>query len=270
MILVDGIAIASVAADDRGLSYGDGIFRTLAVHGGRLRSWRRQFEKLASDLRALRIPCPEEKLLREEVGEVTRARQECAVKIIVTRGSGQRGYAYAPPIVPHRIVSCSMLPQYPATWAEDGVTVRACALRLGWQPALAGIKHLNRLENVLARAEWEDPGIAEALVQDCAGNVIGGTMTNLFLMEGDDLVTPDLSRCGVAGVTRDRVIEAARRNGLDCRVRCVSLDELSAAREVMVVNSLIGAWQVRRLGDKTWNPGSATARVRRWLDESDD
>jgi len=270
MILVNGTAATSVTADDRGLAYGDGAFRTLAVHGGRLLAWRRQFDKLASDLRALHIPCPQEPLLREEVAEVARGQPECAVKIIVTRGSGRRGYAHPSQVAPHRIVSSSMLPQYPAAWVNDGVTVRACALRLAWQPALAGIKHLNRLENVLARAEWNDAEIAEGLLQDCSGNVISGTMTNIFMTDGAELVTPDLSGCGVAGVTRDRVMEGARRNGVNCRVRCVSLDELTSAREVMLVNSLIGAWQVRRFGAATWGPGTLTERVRRWLDESDD
>jgi 4-amino-4-deoxychorismate lyase len=128
-----------------------------------------------------------------------------------------------------------------------------CSLRLARQPALAGIKHLNRLENVLARAEWNDPDIAEGLLQDSAGYVIGGT-----------------SQCGVAGVTRERVIEAARRNGVGCRVAAVSLDELLASTEAILVNSLIGAWHIRHLGAVAWRQDSMTATVRRWLDEDDD
>jgi 4-amino-4-deoxychorismate lyase len=142
-----------------------------------------------------------------------------------------------------------------------------CSLRLAHQPALAGIKHLNRLENVLARAEWNDPEIAEGLLQDTAGNVIGGTMSNLFLLVRDVLLTPDLSRCGVAGVTRERVIEAARRNGITCRAVAVSLDEVLNSTEAILVNSLIGAWRIRQLGAVAWHQDSMTAMVRRWLDE---
>ena len=144
-----------------------------------------------------------------------------------------------------------------------------CSLRLAHQPALAGIKHLNRLENVLARAEWNDPEIAEGLLQDSAGNVIGGTMSNLFLLARDVLLTPDLGRCGVAGVTRERVIEAARRNGITCRVAAVSLEEVLNSTEAILVNSLIGAWRIRQLGAVTWQQDSMTAMVRRWLDEDD-
>jgi 4-amino-4-deoxychorismate lyase len=270
MILVNGVASASLPASDRGLAYGDGVFRTLALRNGRVCAWRRQFAKLAADARALGIRCPEETVLQAEVGEATRGAAQCAVKIVVTRGSGERGYAYAADHLPTRIVSASELPQHPRHWHERGVAVRLCSLRLARQPALAGVKHLNRLENVLARAEWADPGIAEGLLQDSAGNVIGGTMSNLFLFTGDALLTPDLSQCGVAGVTRERVIDAARRNRVACRVAAVSLHELFAASEAMLVNSLIGAWGIRQLGAAAWAQGSMTATVRRWLDEDDD
>jgi 4-amino-4-deoxychorismate lyase len=163
----------------------------------------------------------------------------------------------------------SPLPQDLAERIKQGVTVRICSLRLGWQPALAGIKHLNRLENVLARAEWHDPAIAEGLLQDWAGNVIGGTMSNLFIVENDNLVTPDLSRCGVAGVTRDRIMAAAKQRAVRCDVAAIGLDRVLAAQEIMLVNSLIGVWQVRQLNDRTW-ARALLARVRQWLGEDAD
>jgi 4-amino-4-deoxychorismate lyase len=270
MILVNGVATASLPIPDRGLAYGDGIFRTFALRDGRVCAWRRQFAKLAADARALGIKCPEEALLRADVGEVTHGATDGAVKIVVTRGSGARGYAYSPGQPATRIVSASELPQHPRHWTKQGVAVHLCSLRLARQPALAGVKHLNRLENVLARAEWSDPEIAEGLLQDSAGNVIGGTMTNLFLVTRDGLLTPDLGHSGVAGVTRERVIESARRNGIACRVAAITLSELFAASEVILVNSLIGAWCIRQLGAAAWEQGSMTATVRRWLEEDDD
>ncbi|MBI3915813.1 MAG: aminodeoxychorismate lyase [Betaproteobacteria bacterium] len=270
MILVNGVAIDTVPASDRGLAYGDGVFRTLVVRDGQLRSWHRQFGKLAFDAHALGIPCPEETLLREEARQVAGGERSCAVKIVVTRGSGPRGYASPAPVRPMRTVSRSPLPQHPAEWIERGITARVCALRLGWQPALAGVKHLNRLENVLARAEWDDPGIAEGLLLDYAGNVIGGTMSNVFVVEGERITTPDLSQCGIAGVTRDRVMDGARRHGVARAVERIALERLLAAQEVMLVNTLIGVWQVRRLDGRAWGPGTVTAQVRRWLDEDGD
>lgn len=270
MILVNGVAVDTVPAADRGLAYGDGVFRTLALRDGRVRAWRRQFGKLAFDAHALGIQCPEEALLREEVRQVCGEEPACAVKIVVTRGSGARGYASPDPARPTRIVSRFPLPQHPAEWIERGVTVHVCALRLGWQPALAGIKHLNRLENVLARAEWSDPGIAEGLLLDGVGNVIGGTMTNVLIVEEKGIATPDLSQCGVAGVTRERVMAGAQQHRVACAVERITLERLMAAQEVMLVNSLIGVWQVRRLEGRAWSPGTVTVRVRRWFDEDGD
>jgi 4-amino-4-deoxychorismate lyase len=270
MILVNGEATEVLTATDRGIAYGDGVFRTVAVRAGRVCAWRWQFAKLAADARRLGIACPSQATLHEEVRRSAAGEGDCAVKIIVTRGSGPRGYAPPPQARPRRVVLSSGMPPEWARHGENGVTVRVCALRLSWQPALAGIKHLNRLENVLARAEWDDPTIAEGLLQDGAGNVIGGTMSNLFLVEGDDLVTPDLSRCGVEGVTRERIMAGADRRGRSCRVAALSLERVLAAREVMLVNSLIGVWQVRHLNGRGWDAGETVPSVRQWLDENDD
>jgi 4-amino-4-deoxychorismate lyase len=268
MVLVNGTADGALSATDRGLAYGDGVFRTLAVRDGHAVAWVRQYAKLQRDCLALRIACPPEPELRDDLARVASAQRECAVKIIVTRGEGRRGYAVPEkPARPLRIVIPYPFPDYPHDYARRGVVIRRCALRLGSQPALAGIKHLNRLENVLARMEWADPQIAEGLLLDHADNVIGGTMTNLFIVEGNVLATPDLVQCGVAGVTRERVMEAAAAHGVSCRVESFGLERVKAAQEVFLVNSLIGVWPVRRFEDSVWRAGKLSTAVRRWLDE---
>ena len=144
-----------------------------------------------------------------------------------------------------------------------------CTLRLAHQSAFAGIKHLNRLENVLARAEWSDISIAEGLLCDIGGNAISATMSNLFIVEQGRLITPDLGQCGVAGVTRQRVLQLARREGVSCTIEPVPLSRIYDSDEMFLLNSVIGLWPVAKLEAKTWVPGAMTARVARWLDEDD-
>jgi len=267
MILVNGIPGDVIAVTDRGLSYGDGVFRTLTVREGRPQHWPRHFAMLRSDCAALGIASPEEAVLRAELEEVACRDRDCVVRVTVTRGPGLRGYAPPSPANPTRIVMTSALPQYPSDFSVRGIKARICKLRLGFQPALAGIKHLNRLENVLARGEWSDPAVAEGLLLDAENNAIEGTMSNLFIVEHGRLVTPDLSRCGVAGVTRARIIESAGRHGVGCQVTPVNYERLLQADEILLVNSIIGVWQVRELDDKMRPAGTFVARVRQWLDE---
>jgi 4-amino-4-deoxychorismate lyase len=154
-------------------------------------------------------------------------------------------------------------------YRESGVKVRLCALKLALQPALAGVKHLNRLENVLARAEWSDPEIAEGILCDAQGHVIAGTMMNVFIAVDGTLATPGVERCGVAGVTRQRVMEAAERHGVACAVTTLSWTDVVGADEVFLVNSLAGVWPVRDLDGETRVPGETSRAVQRWLDEQD-
>jgi 4-amino-4-deoxychorismate lyase len=133
------------------------------------------------------------------------------------------------------------------------------------QPALAGIKHLNRLENVLARSEWSDPEIAEGLLRDATGNVIGGTMTNIFIGTRGHLATPRLERCGVAGVTRERIIEAAAEHGVPCSVTDLTWSDVLGAEEMFLVNSLAGVWPVREIQGEVRMPGVLTRAAQEWL-----
>lgn len=259
-----------ICAADRGLTYGDGVFRTLAVRSSVPQAWERHYQKLLHDCTALALACPPKALLHDELARVVRSARDCAVKIIVTRGAGERGYAPPAPAAPTRIVMSAKMPRPPGEYIARGVNVRVCTIRLAPQPALAGIKHLNRLENVLARSEWTDPTIAEGIMLSSAGKVICGTMSNLFIVEDGALFTPALSDCGVAGVTRDRVRSTAARHGVTCDEGEIDLERVLRADAVLLVNSLIGVWQVATLGSHTWQAHAVTERVRAWLEHSDD
>ena len=269
MILVDGVPSAGVHATDRGLGYGDGVFRTMRVRGGVALQWARHYAKLAADCDVIGIRCPAQALFADEIERACEgASEEHAAKIIVTRGDGPRGYAYADDLEPTRLVFAAPHAPYPQEYAVAGVRVRRCRLTLSAQPALAGVKHLNRLENVLARAEWSDPAITEGLLCDAAGNAIGGTMTNVFIAKDGALSTPALTRCGVAGVTRERVIDAAREHGVACSIRDIAWDELARADEVVLTNSLAGAWPVREIDGVEMKPGPLVRAIQGWLGDA--
>lgn len=265
MILVNGVPGEHIQATDRGLMYGDGVFRTLQIRAGRPFCWQRQFAKLHADCQALKIECPAFATLSQELALIGAAEPDCVAKIIVTRGTGLRGYAPNTGAAPTRIMMTAPLPDYPGQYLAEGVKLHVCDLRLSRQPRLAGIKHLNRLENILARMEWDDPAIAEGVMLDTADNVIEGTMSNLFMLRGGTLFTPDLSHSGVAGVTRDRIMALTPVLGLELAVGDFALDFLLQAEELVLCNSIMGAWQVKSCRDKCWKPGWLTPKLRNLL-----
>lgn len=266
-VLVNGLPGEHIRVFDRGLMYGDGVFRTLLVRKGRPSCWRLHYDKLCADCAALGIVCPPEGVLINEITDLVKSTPDCVLKMIVTRGEGARGYAVPERTEPTRILMTNSIPQYPAGYFSDGVRLHLCSIRLAHQPRLAGIKHLNRLENVLARQEWDNPEIAEGLLLDMEGNAIEGTMSNLFLLQGNALYTPDLGRCGVAGVQRTRIMELAGKLGLTLKVGNLPLPRVYHAEEVVLCNSVIGVWQVRELDGKKWQAGSLAARLRALLDD---
>ena len=261
MILVNGTISDTVSALDRGLMYGDGVFRTLRIHDGLPFQWEPHYQKLSKDCERLAISCPDEATLTAELQQIGTVEADCVAKIVVTRGPSLRGYAVAAGPVT-RVVMSSPLPSYPKGFQDEGVRVRLCNMHLADQPRLAGIKHLNRLENVLARMEWNDPDIPEGLMLDGHGRVIEGVMTNLFARIGDVLYTPSLDRCGVAGVQRDRIMELAAQWNLTLNISDITLDTLKQSDEVILCNSIIGAWQVREVEGHIWHQGSLANKVR--------
>ena len=269
MIVVNSVVHSEVSALDRGLAYGDGVFRTFPARRGMPLHWSRQYAKLARDCTALRFTVPDAQSLAADVQTACGEAAYAAVKIVITRGVGERGYRYTGDERPTRIVHAQTRIEAPAAAQAEGVKVRLCSTRLSRQPALAGVKHLNRLENVLARAEWNDPQTAEGLMCDAEGNIIGGTMTNVFVVKDGVLATPRLDLCGVAGVTRERVLEAAGRLDVPCTVMTCTLKDVHRADEVFLVNSLVGVWPVRELDGEPRKPGSVTRLLQQALEQED-
>ncbi|MGH8727059.1 MAG: aminodeoxychorismate lyase [Burkholderiales bacterium] len=261
MILVNGAESDVISAGDRGLLYGDGVFRTFRADGGVVRNWERQYKKLEGDCGRLALKPPERSAIETDLARVLEAAPDAVIKIVITRGAGARGYAPNTHGLPTRMVMTTPLPDSPVEWLH-GVKVRLCDVKLATQPRLAGVKHLNRLENVLARSEWQGTDYAEGLMLDFDGNVIEGTMTNIFARTNGVLMTPDLSRCGVAGVQRDRVLDYARSRKIPIRIADMKLDDFLAADEVFLTNSVIGVWRVCELEKKAWQESGFTSTIR--------
>jgi len=258
--LLNGKPMMGLSVLDRGLSYGDGVFRTLPVIKGSPQSWNLHYKKLHHDCAALNIGCPDASVLLDDIQSLF-TNDTGVAKIIITRGESARGYGYPDDIQPNRVLIKSTSPQYPEDNFINGVKLHLCELRLSHQPKLAGIKHLNRLENVMARHEWNDSGIADGLLMDENNMVIECTMSNVFARFGNRLVTPLLNQCGVAGVTRDRVIAGAARLDLVVSEENIPLAQLMKADELLICNSLFGVWQVTELSQRYWEKQSLADKL---------
>jgi 4-amino-4-deoxychorismate lyase len=252
-LLINGELSTQISASDRGLLYGDGLFETIAVADSRPCLWERHYQRLEAGGSCLGIPIPASEILLQEIRQEIDSNQNGVIKLIITRGEGARGYAPSKNPTPNRIVQYSPWPDYPTELQTDGVRARVCSTRLGANRALAGIKHLNRLEQVMARSEWDDSEINEGIMLDARGQVIEGTMSNIFMLKDGVLHTPDLSECGVAGIMRGLVLDTAQEQGLDINIGHIPLSELLHADSVMLTNSLIGICPVKSLDEREYD-----------------
>lgn len=253
-VLVDGAQADTVSVADRGLSYGDGLFETIRFVHGHAPLWLRHMERLHEGCRRLGIPSVDAESCLREALAVSVGVEHAVVRITLTRGVGARGYAPPALPTPTRIVAAFDAPAMHGEIYQQGVRVRWCRTRLGLQPLLAGMKHLNRLEQVMARSEWSDASIHEGLLLDLEGRVVCATMANLFVVIDGALVTPSVDRCGVAGVARAEVLSVRP----DAQVTTLSPDQLQRASEVFLCSSVRGILPVQAVGDTVYGPGPVT------------
>jgi 4-amino-4-deoxychorismate lyase len=257
-ILVNGEPVDRVSALDRGLSYGDGLFESIRFVEGIAPLWRRHVQRLMESCRRLQLPEPDPPQLWTEAREVVADMRHAVVRVTVTRGIGDRGYASPASPCATRVVAAFEPPPMGDAHAQ-GVHMRVCDLRLADQPALAGMKHLNRLEQVLARAEWSAPDIAEGVLCDQHDRVISATMANLFALVDGTLLTPSLERCGVAGVARAEVLAVCPQ----ARVGELTLQALSVASEIFLSSSVRGILPVQSLAGRVYAPGVIARQLQR-------
>lgn len=250
-----------MSPEDRGLAYGDGLFETIALRAGHWRFLQLHLERLAAGCAKLGIPEPNQALLKRELDLAADALPEGTGKIIITRGTGPRGYRPPDPASPTRVIAVMPVQENSGPGWREGVRVRFCRTPLGENPRLAGMKTLNRLEQVLARAEWDTPEIADGLMATSQGHVVCGTMSNLFLVDQGRLLTPSLANCGVRGIMRRVVLEEARALGIPAREGLITRETISTAAEVFISNSQLGIGPVTRCEDQAREIGSMTRKL---------
>ena len=267
MMLVNGVPQALISVSDRGLAYGDGLFETIALVDGVALHWERHLKRLASGADRLGISAPSPSVWDQDLSCVLAATgaRRGVLKLVLTRGDGGRGYAPPEDVLPTRIVNLYSWPDWPAERYSAGVTVMLCQTRLAQNPVLAGIKHLNRLEQVLAASEVARHGADDGLMCALDGRLIESTRSNVFLVYGQRLVTPRIDDCGIAGVMRDVLIDCLPDAGFEVEQSTVEIAELARCDEIFLTNSLIGLWPVRQiLGalPRLMGPSSLTSSIR--------
>lgn len=242
------VRVAAVGADDRGVAYGDGLFETMRAHRGEVPWWDAHWARLRRGAERLRLALPDEALVRREALRLL-CGESGVLKLLVSRGGGGRGYGPPVEAVPTWVLSRHPLPPSPP---RQGIAVRWCETRLALQPALAGIKHCNRLEQVLARAEWDDAaagegGVREGLMRSTQGDVVAATAANVFVLCEGGWSTPRIDRCGVAGVCRGWAIAA-----LGATQKRLGVTDIETAEAVFLCNAVRGILPVARLAGRTW------------------
>jgi 4-amino-4-deoxychorismate lyase len=252
--LINGIAAEYLAADDRSIQFGDGLFETMLVRDGRVIQLAEHLDRLHVSAQRLSISMPQRPVFIDDIDKlIDEAGSACGViKLIVTRGRSSRGYQYDRQAGSNRLVRFSAIQrQYSSIISAELLRGDLCFCNTpaSVNTALAGMKHLNRLDNVLARNEFAADRYIDGLMSDVDGHIIEGSMSNLFAIRDRVLYTPDLGRAGVDGVMRNTVLELAGQAGIEYSVCTLTRPELEQMDCLFITNSLIGMKAVDNLED---------------------
>ncbi|MCF7971999.1 MAG: aminodeoxychorismate lyase [Methylococcaceae bacterium] len=266
MILINGEQRDTLEITDRGLHYGDGLFETIEIIQGQPVFLTQHLARLKTGCQVLHIPYPKEALLLDEIHQVSQFVIHGVLKLMLTRGSGGRGYRQPEIIQATRLLALYPFPDYPAHYNSAGINACFCTSRLGLNPMLAGIKHNNRLEQVLARAEWRDE-FQEGLMLNLNEHVIEGTMTNLFVVKNGVLYTPKIILSGIKGVLRQLILEFAKTYEIPFKINDLTKEFVLSGDELFVTNSVIGIWPIKSIAGQSYMPGFLTQKISQYLAE---
>lgn len=252
MFLINGREQDSLAANDRAIQFGDGCFTTARIRQGEVQFLPAHIRRLREACERLMLPFTEWQALEAEMSHLAHSHQQGVLKVILTRGAGGRGYSAAACHAPTRLLSVSPMPAHYDRWREEGISLALSPVRLGRNPHLAGIKHLNRLEQVLIRTHLEQTTADEALVLDSDGFITECCAANLFWRKGNDVFTPNLDHAGVNGIMRQHCIAQLAASPFRVAEVHAAEEALADADEVLICNALMPVIAVRAYGERTW------------------
>jgi len=263
MFQINGKLTNKINIKDRAVQYGDGVFETIAVKKNSLEFWNEHYKRLKKGCKVLKIKCPSKLLLKKEINKFLRKvkKKKFILKIIISRGEGGRGYNPPKNMKPTRIFGIYDWPNYSEKNYKKGIELGVCKTRISKQPVLSQIKHLNKLEQIIARSEWQSKKISESIMLDFDENVIEGTMSNIFGVKKNIFYTPILKNSGIEGVMKGVVIKLLKRKKKKFKEKKIQLKELLKFEEVFICNSIFGIWPVVKILRKKFVIGDKTKEI---------
>jgi 4-amino-4-deoxychorismate lyase len=267
LALLNGEPASTIPMTDRGLQYGDGLFETIAIRAGQAEFLKLHLSRLELGCARLGIDYPGHQLLTQEINQLAQQQSMAVVKVQLSVNTETSGYLRSNVRV-NRILRCTAVPQRSGSLKIKGIRLRLARHRLAINPVLAGLKHLNRLDNVIARNECGDALIQESVMLDTDGYVVEGTMSNIFLLSNACLMTPCLNNAGVDGIIRGVILKYARLAGMAVEIRKLTVSDLISADALFVTNSLIHIWPVQRFETHHYADFNIAAKAQQWVMEA--
>ena len=262
--LINGNPLKSINPFDRGLSFGDGVFRTFLVKNGCPINWDMHYEKLKVDARILKIKVPTKIDLLLDIKKLFSLKKSYIGKVIITRGVSNQGYQYKKDIECTRIVLKINYKKINHAPYLNGVRLQVCKTRVTHNEIYAGAKHLNRIDNVLAKAELKN-AVFDGLMLDKNGYVNECVSSNIFARYGKFVISPKQKSGGVSGVCQQIIIKNANSLGFKFKYQDIKLEKLKQADEVIITNSVFGAFYVNQIEEKKWKEGVFTSLIRDFI-----
>jgi 4-amino-4-deoxychorismate lyase len=258
IVLINGAQQSKISIFNRNIQFGDGLFETCVVENKKILFWVNHFARLNRGCEQLKISKVDESVWLSDVKKALSlcSYDRCVVKLILSRGDSLRGYGFKDDIKPVRAVIVSELQK---VTFNNSFSLEYCQSGYDSNPKLAGIKHCNRLEQVLARAGLKSD---EGIMLDENHNVISVTQGNIYAIHDNTLITPKLDKCGVEGTRRAVILDLAKLLGIKVKVDTLSIKELGQADEVFISNSIIGIQFISQIGDIGFGKNSITKKIK--------
>ena len=270
--LINGKFLKTVSVLDRGLSYGHGLFETMSWRHLReldsfgVEFWNRHLKRLSASSLKMKIKMPSKEILNNYKDKIIKKSinlgfNEGVLKIIITRGVGGRGYKYEKDIEPTIIFLSFPKVRIDESFFKKGVNLRFCKSPIFVNHQLSGIKHLNRIDSVMARSEWQNKEFFDGVLLDDSKNIIDGTMTNIFFSKNNILYTPDLKKSGINGIMRQVVIEKSKIFFNSVHEIQINKKNLKLYDEMFITNSIIKILPVKKLEKKEFSISQSTRNL---------